>query len=85
MVLSIILFIVELVEAIKSKVVRLGGRLYGCSDCDYTTSYSSTIGNHIEAKHLSTQGFICTFCQKFCPTRNALKSHVTKQHKAPLF
>jgi hypothetical protein len=47
------LFIVELVEAIKSKVVRLCGRLYGCSDCDYTTSYSSTIGNHIEAKHLS--------------------------------
>jgi len=71
----------ELDSAIKLKMVRRLDGCYGCTDCDYVTKYNTTCQNHIESKHLSTSGFTCQFCGKFCPTRNALKSHITKNHK----
>ena len=67
-------------RTIKDRMVFLASGLYGCSECPYTTKYSTTCQNHIESKHMSTNGFICNFCEKFCPTRNALKSHVSKKH-----
>jgi len=68
-------------SAIKAKMVRRQDGSFGCTDCDYVTKYNTTCQNHIESKHLSTSGFFCQFCEKFCPTRNALKSHTTKNHK----
>lgn len=67
-------------KTIQDRMVHLSSGLYGCSECDYTTKYRTTCLNHIESKHLPTNGFICNFCEKFCPTRNALKSHVSKKH-----
>ena len=55
------------------------GRHY--TDCDYTTAYLTTIQNHVEAKHVETGGFLCHLCHKFCPSKNALKSHVSRKHK----
>jgi len=68
-------------SAIKLKMIRRMDGSFGCTDCDYVTKYSTTCQNHIESKHLSTSGFVCRYCNKFCPTRNALKSHTTKNHK----
>ena len=56
-------------DIIKSKMLRSEDGMFGCSDCDYSTKYSTTMQNHIESKHLSTSGFYCKYCQKFCPTR----------------
>jgi len=71
-------------SAIKLKMVRRQDGSFGCTDCDYVTKYNTTCQNHIESKHLSTSGFLCQYCNKFCPTRNALKSHTTKNHKETL-
>jgi Pyruvate/2-oxoacid:ferredoxin oxidoreductase delta subunit len=51
------------------------------SDCAYTTAYLTTMQNHVEAKHVNTAGFLCHVCNKFCPSKNALKSHVSRSHK----
>ena len=50
--------------------------MFGCSECDYRTKYSTTIQNHIESKHISTSGFYCKYCQRFCPTREGLNNYV---------
>ena len=59
-------------DIIKSKMLRHHDGMYGCSECDYSTKYYTTIQNHIEYKHLSTSGFYCKYCEKFCPTRKGL-------------
>jgi len=66
---------------IRQKLWKSEDRMFHCRDCSYETGYYTTMVNHIESKHLVTAGFVCNICQKFCPTRNALKSHTTKQHK----
>ena len=74
------LLVLDLKEIIKEKTTRSEDGLYVCVDCGYTTKYGTTLQNHIEAKHVSTSGIYCQLCPKFCPTRNALKSHVAKYH-----
>ena len=56
-------------DLIKSKMFRSEDGTFGCCECDYSTKYNTTMQNHIESKHLSTSGFHCSYCQKFCPTR----------------
>ena len=71
----------ELINSINLKMVRRPDGSFSCTDCEYVTKYRTTCQNHIESKHIITSGFTCQFCEKFCPTRNALKSHTTKNHK----
>ncbi len=75
------MYFLDLDLEIKRKIWKSEDKLFHCCDCQYSTSYYTTILNHVESKHISTPGFICHLCNKFCPTRNALKSHTTKQHK----
>ena len=75
------LYFAALDEKIKPMMIRRQDGLYGCSKCNYVTKYGTTCQNHIESKHMSTSGFICPHCEKFCPTRNAMKSHITKNHR----
>lgn len=71
----------DLDQEIRRKIWKSDDKLFHCRDCNYFTSYLTTMLNHVESKHLTTSGFMCSVCNKFCPTRNALKSHTTKQHK----
>ena len=68
-------------DAIKAKIYKTEGGLYNCYECGYSSKYKTTCQDHVESRHISTAGFICPYCQKFCPTRNALKSHISKNHK----
>jgi len=63
---------------IASKSIRFG-RIFKCSDCDYETSVKGNLEKHIEAKHISP-GVSCQYCAKLCPTRHALRMHISRQH-----
>ena len=52
-------------------MVRLGGGLWQCADCDLKTK-SSNLYNHVESKHLDHPGYNCQYCQKFCKSRHSL-------------
>merc|ERR1712129_467580 len=65
----------DLLAAIKSRMQKLPNGMWSCTECGYETNYYTALTNHIESKHIETDGFVCEFCQTFCPTRNALKSH----------
>ena len=47
-----------------------------CTDCDYKSHKSQNIKNHIESKHIISEGYNCAECGKNVPTRNALRVHV---------
>ena len=67
--------------AIKSRMLKLPDGLWNCADCGYTTSYNTTMWKHIEAKHMA-QPAPCLYCDKMCPSKNALASHVSRYHRA---
>ena len=66
---------------IQIRTERLSDGSYQCVECKFTTPYSSTLKCHIEAKHLFTSGYACNVCSKFCPSRNALSTHMSRYHR----
>ena len=56
------------------------GVLWMCGDCEYQTKFKPVMFEHVESKHIESAGYNCQHCMKFCRTRNALRSHVTRQH-----
>jgi len=70
----------ELDVMIQLKTVRIG-KDFKCTDCDYETKMKCNLEKHIEAKHISP-GVACQFCNKICPTRHALRMHLSRNHNA---
>jgi len=66
---------------ISSKMVRGENGEYMCLECPYTNKTRQRLTYHIESKHVSSPGHICDFCQKMCPTKNALCLHRSRYHK----
>ena len=57
-----------------------GPSLWLCSDCDYSSKNNSNVYEHIEARHVGSEGYHCSFCDKTCPTRNAFRIHNVRHH-----
>jgi len=70
----------ELDVMIQLKTIRVG-KDYRCTDCEYETKMKCNLEKHIEAKHISP-GVACQFCNKTCPTRHALRMHLSRNHNA---
>ena len=68
------------VEGKMSKEMSDQGIVWKCTDCDYHTKGRRGLYEHIESKHVGSQGYSCHYCQKFCPSRNALRSHMSRHH-----
>jgi len=66
---------------LNSKVQRLSDGQYSCTDCDFTSKYTTSIKRHVESKHIVTTGYHCNICQQYCATRNALTIHKSRYHK----
>jgi len=69
-----------IVEGKMSKEMTEQGIAWKCTDCDYQTKGRRGLFEHIESKHVGSEGYSCQFCQKFCPSRNALRSHMSRHH-----
>eukprot|EP00092_Neocalanus_flemingeri_P014399 GFUD01015532.1.p1 GENE.GFUD01015532.1~~GFUD01015532.1.p1 ORF type:complete len:351 (-),score=73.14 GFUD01015532.1:393-1445(-) len=68
-------------DVIRSNMVKIDAELWGCAICDFRTKFYSTAVNHIEAKHVVSDGFQCDLCTTLCPTRQALKMHKSRKHR----
>ncbi|XP_040571188.1 uncharacterized protein [Lepeophtheirus salmonis] len=55
------------------------GHIY-CTRCDYSTALQRSIRDHIEAKHIVTDGFECDQCSLRCKTRASLRRHHYRRH-----
>ena len=69
----------EVDQLIQSKILK-ADRSWVCADCNHTTVNRTHLYEHIESKHVSS-GYNCQYCQKFVPSRNALRSHMHKYHR----
>ena len=80
-ILNSLSLVLDLDQAIRSKMINLGGGIWQCADCDLKTK-SSNLYNHVESKHLAEHsGYNCVFCHKFCKTRHSLITHTQRFHK----
>jgi len=52
-----------------------------CLACSYSTSHRTNMYQHVEAKHVQTEGYSCPYCTKFCPNFKSLKNHKNRCSK----
>ena len=52
-----------------------------CTDCDFKSQISTNVINHIESKHVTSLGYTCPLCSKFCSSKNAWHLHKSRYHK----
>ena len=71
----------ELDDLIKSKIIGNTGIGFQCADCNYATQSKRNMFNHIESRHVTSAGVECWACAKVCPTREALRKHMSRDHK----
>ena len=73
---------------VQSKMVRevteTGENVFICSECGHRSKRSGDLSKHIEAKHIENGGYNCQYCNKYCPSLNAMRSHVSRSHKKNL-
>jgi transcription elongation factor Elf1 len=55
---------------------------FNCSLCDYNTTNKATLARHNEKMHgtMNQTAFPCDKCNKFLPTKGALKKHCQRHH-----
>ena len=55
--------------------------MYHCTHCELSSNKKTNVKNHVESKHVSTEGVTCGVCNAVCKTRKALKMHEFRKHK----
>jgi len=66
-------------EMIWSKIAKLGGGSYQCTECGLTKTSSglTALKNHVESKHLTNiVSYSCEYCSKVLQTSNAYHQHL---------
>jgi len=69
--------------AVEEKMVKditENGVVWRCADCGHQTKFRTSLFEHVESKHVESSGYVCQYCFKHCRTRNALRSHINRQH-----
>ena len=71
----------DIQEAIDSNMSKLEAGIWVCPSCDFTSKSKQRAFEHYAAKHLTTSGYSCPLCKKFCPTSSSLRNHNDRYHK----
>ena len=69
------------VRSLYVKVGEGGESGFQCSACEHFSRSRQNMENHVEAKHVQTEGWPCHLCHKVCPSRNAFNVHFSRHHK----
>ena len=67
-------------HAVVSQMQRIAG-VWQCLTCGWETKFKTRLFEHVEATHVQTNGYTCPYCDKFCPSKNSLKVHKSRNHK----
>ena len=68
-------------EEIQSRIITIGKSEFQCAECGQTARLKPNMWKHVEAKHMSPQPVYCAFCDKVCPSKNALNVHMSRYHR----
>jgi len=67
-------------HAVVAQMQRIAG-VWQCLTCGWETKFKTRLFEHVEATHVHTNGYTCPYCDKFCPSKNSLKVHKSRNHK----
>ena len=67
-------------QAVLAQMIKVGPA-WQCITCMWETNHKTRMYEHVEAKHVETNGYTCPFCDKICQSKNALKCHRYKYHR----
>jgi len=66
-------------ELLRSKVYKDSDGMNCCTDCDFKSSITTNVRNHIEAHHLGGRmAYSCPFCGKTFKSKNSFQSHKSR-------
>jgi len=71
-------------KALDNEIVthmQKNGAAWQCVTCGWETKLRARLWEHVEANHVQTNGYSCPICEKFCPSKNALKVHKSRNHR----
>ena len=78
---KLLCFFSGMVNEIMSKINIIGKSEYQCLECGHTTMKKTNLIRHIESKHMHLEALSCHYCNKMCPSKNALSTHVSRYHR----
>ena len=55
--------------------------MWKCLNCEWQTKFKTRMFEHVEAKHVETDGYLCALCDKYLPSLKSWKQHKFKNHK----
>jgi len=67
-------------QAVISQMRKSGG-VWQCLACGWEAKIKTRLYEHVEAKHVETNGYSCPICGKFCSSQKGLKNHKFKYHR----
>jgi len=71
-------------KALDNEIVthmQKNGAAWLCGTCGWETKLRARLWEHVEANHVQSNGYSCPICCKFCPSKNALKVHKSRNHR----
>ena len=68
-------------DDINSMMVSLGDGGFQCTMCGHCSAVKNNLRKHIDAKHVYKEPIDCHYCEKKCPSKNALMTHISRYHK----
>ena len=71
---------IVIVGDMESLMSSLGGGKWQCLACGYQ-SKSTNVRYHIEAKHLTSEGYSCPYCQVVIRNKGAYNNHLSQKHR----
>ena len=69
-------------DQVWAKIETYENGQYHCLDCGYLSINKRSMYEHVESKHVVSEGHVCPLdtCGKVCRTKNALRSHMVRIH-----
>jgi len=67
-------------DLVWSKIVSLPDGSHQCQDCPHLNRNKRAMFEHVESKHVQSDGYNCPVCEKNCRSLNALRSHTVRYH-----
>lgn len=81
MVLSVdMCFILDPADLVWSKIESLPDGSFQCQECPHLNRNKRAMFEHVESKHVQSDGYNCPVCEKNCRSLNALRSHTVRYH-----
>jgi len=67
-------------DLVWSKIESLPDGSYQCQECPHLNRNKRAMFEHVESKHVQSDGYHCPVCEKSCRSLNALRSHTVRYH-----